>query len=628
VTALAGLLGLLVVMCLAGGLLARHQAQENAGRTARNDVDSAALALAERCESLDATATATAREVAAYATTYGSVSPFSATAAAARAARDRPQLAFAVLDQTGRALAVTGAPSGHAPAAAGGYGASCLQGRAASSSDLGLAERLPVNARIAGHVRLVGWVVAWYPVDAGALARLRTDLALSGQLSVLGADGAVVTSSAPGGGTTVGLGYAVHAAGPGLPFGLLATAPRPGFGPLLKTGFAVIGLLVLALLLVRPLAAVLSRPVAAELSQSAGQLALSRAALADTFSRFGEVLEHTHDLDGLLDAVISACVLGTGSVAGVSLLVERGPEDAVRLERRGSAGEPAVCDELATFADRYFREVTAEQGGEQDERDAAARGSTGAPQPRFSRLAASGPVLAVPIRNPHAPDRQTVGVLAIARGALASGFDALALTRVRALADRAGVAIANVRLHEEARRLSVTDPLTGVGNVRQLSGSLSREVAGAVRFDRHLTVLMLDLDNFKQVNDTLGHAFGDAVLHDLAHRLLAAVREMDSVARYGGEEFVIVLPDTDTEGGVRVAERVVREVRREPFTRGEVRRQVTVSIGVATFPEHGRDGGELLLAADRALYAAKREGRNRWEVAGSAPSPSRVSQAG
>jgi diguanylate cyclase (GGDEF)-like protein len=103
---------------------------------------------------------------------------------------------------------------------------------------------------------------------------------------------------------------------------------------------------------------------------------------------------------------------------------------------------------------------------------------------------------------------------------------------------------------------------------------------------------------------------------------------MDTVARYGGEEFAVVLPDTDVAGGCRVAERVIKLVRAEPFRHGELGQMVTVSIGVAAFPVHGRSATEVLHAADEGLYAAKHAGRDRWEVARIPPSAAAVSQAG
>ncbi len=168
--------------------------------------------------------------------------------------------------------------------------------------------------------------------------------------------------------------------------------------------------------------------------------------------------------------------------------------------------------------------------------------------------------------------------------------------------------------HEEAQRLSVTDALTGVGNLRHMWNTLSHEAERAQRFGGEFSVLMLDLDHFKQVNDTLGHEFGDAVLREFAARLRSCLRELDTVTRYGGEEFVLVLPGTGLEGASTAAERVVQAVRARAFGYNGVQRQVTVSAGVASFPLHARVAEDLLRCADHALYAAKAAGRDRWLV--------------
>ena len=188
---------------------------------------------------------------------------------------------------------------------------------------------------------------------------------------------------------------------------------------------------------------------------------------------------------------------------------------------------------------------------------------------------------------------------------------------LRTLARQAGTAIDNVQLHQEANRLSTTDALTGLWNFRYLSMSLAREIERSTRFQRPLAVLMLDLDHFKQVNDQHGHARGDTVLRELAHRVQEQIREVDTFARYGGEEFVVVLPETTVEGAAQLAERICDAVRREPFrTEGEEpptspsRSAVRPSRSTAPAP------ATLMRAADRALYVAKGEGRDRWHVPG------------
>jgi two-component system, cell cycle response regulator len=147
--------------------------------------------------------------------------------------------------------------------------------------------------------------------------------------------------------------------------------------------------------------------------------------------------------------------------------------------------------------------------------------------------------------------------------------------------------------------------------------SLAREIERSTRFERPLAVLMLDLDHFKRVNDTYGHARGDSVLRELAHRVQEQIREVDTFARYGGEEFVVVLPETTVDGAAQLAERICHAVRRDPFqSDGEEPLNVTLSVGGAAFPQHGSSAATLMRAADKALYVAKADGRDRWHVPG------------
>ncbi len=190
---------------------------------------------------------------------------------------------------------------------------------------------------------------------------------------------------------------------------------------------------------------------------------------------------------------------------------------------------------------------------------------------------------------------------------------------------QATVAVDNVLLHEEARRLSVTDGLTGLANYRGFTVTVGKEVERAVRFERPLALLMLDLDHFKLVNDVWGHPRGDAVLVELATRVRAQIRDVDTLARYGGEEFVVVLAETDRAGAVQAAERICAAVRRRPFGEdGEQPIDVTLSLGVAVFQDHGTSSTALLRRADEALYAAKRGGRDGWRLA----SAERVGESG
>jgi diguanylate cyclase (GGDEF)-like protein len=133
---------------------------------------------------------------------------------------------------------------------------------------------------------------------------------------------------------------------------------------------------------------------------------------------------------------------------------------------------------------------------------------------------------------------------------------------------------------------------------------------------------MLDLDHFKGVNDSFGHQRGDAVLVELAARIRAEVRDVDTVARYGGEEIVVILPETDADGAGQLAERICVAVRRRPFGQpGVPPVHLTVSAGGAVFPAHALSASALLAEADKALYAAKHAGRDTWRIANGSEVP-------
>jgi two-component system, cell cycle response regulator len=164
----------------------------------------------------------------------------------------------------------------------------------------------------------------------------------------------------------------------------------------------------------------------------------------------------------------------------------------------------------------------------------------------------------------------------------------------------------------ELESLSVTDDLTGLHNYRALQQRLRDEFLRAQRYNDPLSLLMIDIDHFKEVNDKYGHQFGDFVLHELAKVLVAAVRETDFVARYGGEEFLVLLPQTHFSGSLPVAERIWRGVAQKSFSDGKLSTRITVSSGVSFFPNKSvATVDELISSSDQALYQAKREGRNR-----------------
>ncbi len=166
--------------------------------------------------------------------------------------------------------------------------------------------------------------------------------------------------------------------------------------------------------------------------------------------------------------------------------------------------------------------------------------------------------------------------------------------------------------HEELYRLAIIDALTDLPNKRHLLDSMERELARSARRKRPLGLILLDVDHFKAINDTLGHLAGDRTLQELASRLRGLVRRDELLARYGGEEFAAVLPDATLDEAIRAAERFRMAIEEPPFLLEGKPRRVTISLGVAWTPGgEAIEPAELIRQADERLYRAKREGRNR-----------------
>jgi len=186
-------------------------------------------------------------------------------------------------------------------------------------------------------------------------------------------------------------------------------------------------------------------------------------------------------------------------------------------------------------------------------------------------------------------------------------LDAERLGLARTMANEASIAMENARLYEEARALADRDPLTGFYNHRYLHERFGQEAVRARRSRRPLSLLMLDLDDFKLVNDTFGHVFGDDVLRWTAELIRRTLRTSDIPARYGGDEFAILLPDADREDAALTAERLVAAFADAAFTTGtRLLVPIAISIGAATFPTDGRTAAELIAVADAGLYRMKR----------------------
>jgi diguanylate cyclase (GGDEF)-like protein len=209
---------------------------------------------------------------------------------------------------------------------------------------------------------------------------------------------------------------------------------------------------------------------------------------------------------------------------------------------------------------------------------------------------------------------EKLGVLAL-ESARKDAFDRDDLQPLESVADICAAAIQNASYFDRMKQLAYVDGLTGIHNRRYFEMRIVEELERAGRFQGRMSIIMVDIDNFKRLNDEFGHLLGDEVLRSVSTIMKQQLRKVDLVCRYGGEEFAIVVPETSGENALRVAEKLRRQVESHHFP--GVPRPVTISAGVADYPTHGITRDEVVAAADNALYQAKQAGRNRVVAASS-----------
>ncbi len=218
-----------------------------------------------------------------------------------------------------------------------------------------------------------------------------------------------------------------------------------------------------------------------------------------------------------------------------------------------------------------------------------------------------GSHLCIPLKR---PDGTPIGVLS----AMKSAKGAFGQTDIRlfeAVAEHVAIALENARTYQHTKELSNRDELTGLYNRRYFFERFEREVERGKRYNRTFSMIILDLDHFKRYNDNFGHLSGDRALREVARALERSTRKVDVLARYGGEEFVAILPETDKEDALLVAEKLLQAVEDIGLGASEGGELLTITAGVASFPLDSTDAIDLIEHADKALYTGKAQGRNR-----------------
>ena len=328
--------------------------------------------------------------------------------------------------------------------------------------------------------------------------------------------------------------------------------------------------------------------MARQLETRLEELQLERARLQETVRRVGESLGKGLDRDALLGIVVQTAVDGVGAECGRVVMRENG---------NGNLTEAARAGDLSSYMQAVqAAEAAAVLAGEETETQLGGATALARPLPASE------------------PDDGVIGVISIARPGLP--FNERQRELFAYLTNQAAISIENVDLHEAIQRQAVTDDLTGLFNHRRFQEVMAVEVERTRRFGQELGLIMLDIDDFKRVNDTYGHLQGDEVLKEVARVLGESSREIDEPARYGGEEMAVALPQTGLQGAFEFAERVRQRIEALEIPLldgdGDGVLHVTASFGAASLPHSAKiDKDALVAAADAALYRAKRSGKNR-----------------
>ena len=316
----------------------------------------------------------------------------------------------------------------------------------------------------------------------------------------------------------------------------------------------------------------------------------------------GNIIVSTFDVDKVLQLIVRGIRDVTGADACSIMLLD---EEGESLSIRASEGIPQeVADSVNIRKGENIAGWVAQEGRpllipniEEDSRfKCTAKG-------RYS----TNSVLSVPLKAKE----RLLGVINVNRLVSTRPFNSNDENLLMIFANQAAIALENARLYHKLEKMAITDGLTGLANHRAFQEQLVSELARASRFFQEVSLLIIDIDHFKSINDTYGHQRGDHVLRCVGQSLQKLVRKMDLVARYGGEEFAIIMPQTPKSEALRIAERIRANVGKQRWVEEDPTRAVTLSVGVSEYPNDGQDPARLVELADQALYQSKQAGRNR-----------------
>lgn len=331
------------------------------------------------------------------------------------------------------------------------------------------------------------------------------------------------------------------------------------------------------------------------------------------YQRLMEVMREGHSFDDILKLVISSVTQGLGfDRAGIFLVNEKRKvvERAIGINQHGNYEWAGVEFPLTPQkGSNLFSDLI--QGHLRWKFTNNVRRTVSGEVYKKHYAGAVTCAVQVPIKVDH---NKSIGVLAADNLFTNRRLKKSDLLSLMSFATQAGLAIESFRLHEKIKDLTIKDGLTGVYNRRYFDNYLPQEVLRCRRYKRFLSLLYLDLDNFKGINDLHGHPAGDLVLKHVAGRLVQGLRNVDIVARLGGDEFAVILPEVGPDGAKNVAERLFRSITENPVPLeplGIPDQKIGASWGIGCFSDSMSDYKELIKLADESLYQAKSAGRNR-----------------
>jgi diguanylate cyclase (GGDEF)-like protein len=330
------------------------------------------------------------------------------------------------------------------------------------------------------------------------------------------------------------------------------------------------------------------------------RLAISRAAQAEALQQMSSALAYSLDVNDLFEVVLQQAVRITSAETGALVLNNGGRLQLAAYHGRGGRSDKAAMAKGDALIEKVLSDGEAVHI--RDERN-----------PDHRLLGLHGPlsviVVPIPVQN------RVAAVLRLSHYSKADAFTDQQFFLVNALATSASGALANSLRYERKTREAITDGLTGLLNHREFRHRLELEFSRFRRRGTPFSVMLIDVDHFKSVNDTMGHRHGDEILKATGDIVRKTTRDHDLVARYGGDEIAVILPDTDQEQARSAAERMIAAVRRAKVPATPAR-DLTLSIGVGSCPGDAISPDELVMAADQALYFAKRSGRDCSASAG------------